>query len=301
MSTPAHFARVGVLGVPVHAGSLTDAVDVVSTWIKDREPGYAVFRDVHGIMEARRRPDVLDAHEQAGLVACDGMPLVWAARRAGARDAERVCGHDFLMAFCARAEAEGWRSFLYGGKEGVPARVVEQLHAVFPELEIAGTYSPPFRPLTAAEDAGIIEMIDRSGADVVWVGLSTPKQELWMKEHVGRLAAPALLQRIVDLHAQLGKIAAAHLHRRHRGQRGPVLQDATHVVVREEERPVLLERPADAAPKLIQMIDRLGRGEVVLLVSPLVPEEVEPRPVKRIAPRLRDDVDHARFRPAVLR
>jgi N-acetylglucosaminyldiphosphoundecaprenol N-acetyl-beta-D-mannosaminyltransferase len=193
MSTPAHFARVGVLGVPVHAGSLTDAVDVVSTWIKDREPGYAVFRDVHGIMEARRRPDVLDAHEQAGLVACDGMPLVWAARRAGARDAERVCGHDFLMAFCARAEAEGWRSFLYGGKEGVPARVVEQLHAVFPELEIAGTYSPPFRPLTAAEDAGIIEMIDRSGADVVWVGLSTPKQELWMKEHVGRLAAPALL------------------------------------------------------------------------------------------------------------
>ena len=193
MSTPANFERVDVLGVPVHAGTLPDAVDAVSSWIKDREPGFAVFRDVHGIMEARRRRDVLEAHERAGLVACDGMPLVWAARRAGVRDAERVCGHDFLLAFCARAQAEGWKSFLYGGKEGVPARVIEQLHTKFPDLEFVGTYSPPFRPLTPAEDDAVIEMIDRSDADVVWVGLSTPKQELWMNDHVGRLDAPALL------------------------------------------------------------------------------------------------------------
>jgi N-acetylglucosaminyldiphosphoundecaprenol N-acetyl-beta-D-mannosaminyltransferase len=193
VSTPERFARLDVLGVPVHAGTLSNAVDVVSSWITEREPGFAIFRDVHGIMEARRRVEVQEAHEQARLVACDGMPLVWAARHAGVHDAERVCGHDFLMAFCARAEAEGWRSFLYGGKAGVPERVVSRLHETFPKLQVAGTYSPPFRPLTPAEDRAAIEMIDRSGADVVWVGLSTPKQELWMKDHVGRLDAPALL------------------------------------------------------------------------------------------------------------
>jgi len=193
VSTPTRFERVGVLGVPVHAGTLANAVDAVSRWITERDPGFAIFRDVHGIMQARRSRDVLEAHEQAGLVACDGMPLVWAARHAGVRNAERVCGHDFLLAFCARAEAEGWKSYLYGGKAGVPERVVARLHESFPDLQIAGTFSPPFRALTPAEDAGVIAEIDRSGADVVWVGLSTPKQELWMKNHIGRIDAPALL------------------------------------------------------------------------------------------------------------
>jgi N-acetylglucosaminyldiphosphoundecaprenol N-acetyl-beta-D-mannosaminyltransferase len=118
---------------------------------------------------------------------------VWASKWAGVKHAERVCGHDFMLQFCARAETEGWKSFLYGGNDGVAERVADSLRAKFPNLQIAGTYSPPFRPLTPDEDAAVIDVIDGSGADIVWVGLSTPKQELWMQDHVGRLAAPALL------------------------------------------------------------------------------------------------------------
>jgi N-acetylglucosaminyldiphosphoundecaprenol N-acetyl-beta-D-mannosaminyltransferase len=188
-----YFARVDVLGVPVHAGTMANAVDLVGSWVVDRDPGYAIFRDVHGIMQSQRNGNVLEAHHRAGYVACDGIPLVWVSKWAGATDVERVCGHDFLMTFCAQAEAKGWKSFFYGGKEGVPEKVASKLRAEFPDLQVAGSYSPPFRPLTRDENTGVIDMINESGADIVWVGLSTPKQELWMQDHVGKVEAPALL------------------------------------------------------------------------------------------------------------
>jgi N-acetylglucosaminyldiphosphoundecaprenol N-acetyl-beta-D-mannosaminyltransferase len=87
----------------------------------------------------------------------------------------------------------GYRHFFYGAAPGVAERLAENLVRRFPGLQIAGVYSPPFRPLTEAEDASIIRMINSSGADIVWVGLSTPKQEKWMRDHVGRVEAPVLL------------------------------------------------------------------------------------------------------------
>ena len=115
--------------------------------------------------------------------------MVWASRWAGVRNAERVYGPDFMLALCARAEAEGWKSFFYGGTVGVAERLSIRLRQQFPGLCVVGEYSPPFRPLTSAEDAAVVEMIDNSRADLVWIGLSTPKQELWMAEHIGRLRA----------------------------------------------------------------------------------------------------------------
>jgi N-acetylglucosaminyldiphosphoundecaprenol N-acetyl-beta-D-mannosaminyltransferase len=184
---------VDILGVPVHAGTLEAALGEVSRWVEHRGGSYAIFRDVHGLMEAQRRPDVFAAHQSAGLIACDGLPLVWASRRAGVRHAERVYGPDFMGAFCARATERGWSSFLFGGKPGVAEALSTRLRDRFPGLQIAGTLSPPFRAPTPAEDAEMIDMINASGADIVWVGLSTPKQELWMAQHVDRLDAPAIL------------------------------------------------------------------------------------------------------------
>ncbi len=182
-----------MLGVPVSAGSLDDVVRQVASWIIADRPSFAIFRDVHGIMRSQHNAQVMAAHQSAGLVACDGMPMVWASRWAGVRGAERVCGRDFMFALCERAEREGWSAFFYGGRPGVPESLIHQLLARFPKLKIAGAYSPPFRALTPAEDAEVSEMIKASRADIVWVGLSTPKQELWMAEHVGRVGAPALL------------------------------------------------------------------------------------------------------------
>ena len=108
MNVASNFTRVDVLGVPVDAGTMTNALGRVAGWITRREPGFGIFRDVHGIMQSQRRPDVLEAHQRAGMVACDGIPLVWASKWAGVKNAERVCGHDFILQFCARAEAAGW-------------------------------------------------------------------------------------------------------------------------------------------------------------------------------------------------
>jgi N-acetylglucosaminyldiphosphoundecaprenol N-acetyl-beta-D-mannosaminyltransferase len=185
--------RVDVLDVPLSAGSFDAAVKEVATWVRDDKPSFAIFRDVHGVMQSQRDKRVLAAHHQAGLVACDGMPMVWASRWAGVHGAERVRGCDFVLAFCARAEQEGWSIFFYGSRPRVTSLLVKSLLKSFPRLRIAGTLSPPFRPLSPPEDAEIIETIRSSGADVVCVGLSTPKQELWMAEHVGRVGAPALL------------------------------------------------------------------------------------------------------------
>jgi N-acetylglucosaminyldiphosphoundecaprenol N-acetyl-beta-D-mannosaminyltransferase len=184
---------VDILGVPVHAGTFEAALSEVSRWVEHRTRSYAIFRDVHGLMEAQRQPNVFAAHRSAGLVACDGVPLVWASRRAGVSHAERVYGPDFMRAFCTRATERGWSSFLFGGKAGVAEALSRRLRDRLPGLQIAGTLSPPFRAPTPAEDAEMVDKINASGADIVWVGLSTPKQELWMAQHVGRLEAPALL------------------------------------------------------------------------------------------------------------
>jgi N-acetylglucosaminyldiphosphoundecaprenol N-acetyl-beta-D-mannosaminyltransferase len=186
-------SHVDVLGIPVCAGRFDDAVEEVAGWVTRGEPSYATFMTVHAVMESQRSADVLAAHRGAGMAACDGMPLVWASRQAGVKDAERVYGPDFMLAMCERAAAEGWSSFFYGGKPGVAEELAATMADRFPGLEVAGTYCPPFRPLTAEEDAEVDEMINRAAPDLVWVGISTPKQELWMTRHRAALDAPVLL------------------------------------------------------------------------------------------------------------
>lgn len=93
--------------------------------------------------------------------------------------------------------------FFYGGGDGVAERLAANLAARFPGLTVVGTHTPPFRPLTAAEDAEVVARIAAAKPDVVWVGLSTPKQERWMADHVGRVGAPVLVGvgAAFDIHA----------------------------------------------------------------------------------------------------
>jgi len=119
--------------------------------------------------------------------------MVWAGRWAGASGMRRVYGPDLMLALAERAAERGWRSFFYGGRPGVADRLVASLAGRFPGFLAVGAYAPPFRALTAEEDAAISERINAAAPDLVWVGLSTPKQERWMASHVGRLDAPVLL------------------------------------------------------------------------------------------------------------
>lgn len=195
--------KTNILGVSVCAVNMDSALARIDVWIAERSPNFACFRDVHGVMVNRKDPELQAAHEHAGMVAPDGMPLVWLSRLAGHHGTGRVCGPDFMPALCKRSVSAGYRHFFYGGAPGVAERLAANLRQRFLGLQVVGTYSPPFRPLTQAEDAAVIRMIDETSADIVWVGLSTPKQEKWMMDHVGRVTAPVLLRvgAAFDFHA----------------------------------------------------------------------------------------------------
>lgn len=201
--------RVNVLGVGVSAIDMEAALRAIEGWIERREPRYVTITGVHGIMESQRDEELRRIHNRAGLVTPDGMPLVWVSRLAGRREVRRVYGPHLMLALCARSLEKGYRHYLYGGGEGVPERLAERLGARFPGLRIVGSFSPPFRSLTPEEDADVVERINTARPDIVWVGLSTPKQERWMAAHRGRLEAPVLIGvgAAFDFHAGLKRQA----------------------------------------------------------------------------------------------
>ncbi|MEM9713558.1 MAG: WecB/TagA/CpsF family glycosyltransferase [Actinomycetota bacterium] len=207
--------RVDVLGVQVSATTMDGAVAELARWVDEGECSYVCVTGVHGVMESQADPDLTDIHNRSGLTTTDGMPLVWAARYAGIDPVERVYGPDLMLAVFERSAVEGWCHFLYGGGDGVAETLAASLRDRFPGVEIVGTHTPPFRPLTAAEEDAVVEQINGSGAHFVWVGLSTPKQERWMAAMRPRLTAPGLLGvgAAFDMHSGTVRQAPAWMQR----------------------------------------------------------------------------------------
>lgn len=185
--------RVDVLGVGVSAINMEVAVDTIRSWIHGGQRQYVCVTGVHGVMESQRDSELLRIHNSAGLTTPDGMPMVWAGKFAGASWMSRVYGPDLMLEVLAAAEEEEWRSYFYGGAPGVPEHLSATLVRQFPALRVGGCYSPPFRPLTDDEYRAHADMINESNADLIWVGLSTPKQERWMARMRPMLRAPVLL------------------------------------------------------------------------------------------------------------
>jgi len=185
--------RTNILGVGVSAVNMTMALEIMDGWIARREAHYVCVTSVHGVMESQRDERLRHIHNSAGLVTPDGMPLVWLSRLRGFRHVERVYGPDLMLALCQWSVSRGYRHFLYGGEVGVPEQLAAALQRRFPGLRVVGTWSPPFQPLTVEQDEQIVAAINAAGPDIVWVGLSTPRQERWMAAHVGRVAAPLLI------------------------------------------------------------------------------------------------------------
>lgn len=205
-----------VLGVKVSAVNIPLAIEIIDAWIANRERHYVTITGVHGVIESQRDEAIREMHNKAGMVTPDGMPLVWLNHWQGNKHVSRVYGPDLMLAICEASKDAGYKHFFYGGADGVPELLRDKLTERYPHLQVVGTYSPPFRPLTPEEDEEIVRMINATGADIVWVGLSTPKQERWMSAHLGRIDAPVMIGvgAAFDFHAGLKKQAPKWMQKR---------------------------------------------------------------------------------------
>lgn len=195
--------RVDVLGVGISRIDLAAAVEEIGRWIEEGEQHYVCVTGVHGVMESQDDAELLRIHNESGLTTPDGMPMVWASHRAGALDVRRVYGPDLMIAMAERAAERGWTSYLYGASLGVADLLAERLRERVPGFRVVGTHCPPFRELTTNEDDAIVRRINEANPDLLWIGLSTPKQERWMASHLGRVRASAMLGvgAAFDIHA----------------------------------------------------------------------------------------------------
>lgn len=184
--------RYRVIETKIAAFQLDDAVDLFLAAPASGDRLRAHFCTTHTLVEASGNPRLREALNHVDAVASpDGMPLVWVGRAMG-RQVGRVCGPDLMPLLIDRARQQGARHFFYGGAPGVAEALAARLTERFPGMIVAGTYSPPFRPLTADEDAAEIELINAARPDYVWVGLGSPKQDLWIDDHRTRLDASVL-------------------------------------------------------------------------------------------------------------
>ncbi len=205
-----------VLNVGVSRTSYSELSEVCRGWIANRRTGsgganarYVCFLSVHGLITARDDREVGVILNAADVVAPDGMPVVWALRSFGVRTQERVYGPTAMLRLCEDSAERGHRLFLYGGTEDSLEALGARLTARFPGLQIVGAYSPPFRPLSDEEDERVVRRIIESDADIVFVGISTPKQERWMFHHRDRFPGVILagVGAAFDFHA--GKVRQA--------------------------------------------------------------------------------------------
>ena len=207
--------QVSIVGTPISLISLDRLLRIFDEWVAKSQDRYVVFRDVHGVMAARSNPQLDLAHKKADIVAPDGMPLVWALRALGAGAVTRVCGPDVLPAACEYGLSRGWLHYFYGGAPGVAERLTGKLVKRYPGLQIAGTQCPPFRRLSSEENEIACSEIRAARPDFVWVGLGTPKQEVWMFEHRGQCGGAIMLGigAAFDFHANLVRRAPTWMQR----------------------------------------------------------------------------------------
>lgn len=184
--------RFKVAGLDINVLRFDEALDYLLSAPRAGRQMRVHFCAVNTLVEASRNPQLRESLNQADVLAPDGMPVVWAGRVRG-KSIERVCGPDTMPALLDRSRAHGYSHFFYGSTPETVEELANRMRARFPGLEVAGVYSPPFRPLEWSEVEAVVDMINDSCADYVWVGLGSPKQDEWLADFRPLLRAPVLL------------------------------------------------------------------------------------------------------------
>lgn len=180
-------ANYRVLGVPISVTNPDDAASRIEGWARDDVGRFVCIRDVASLMAIKDDPEIRHLHEEAAMVTPDGMPIAVLGKLKGL-PVEQTCGADLMDLLCSRSVDSGLSHYFYGGKDGVAEKLAGVMQKRFPGLKIAGWECPPFRAKSDEETRETIERIEESGADVVWVGLSSPKQDVWMMQNYQQLS-----------------------------------------------------------------------------------------------------------------
>lgn len=181
-----------VLGIQVNAIQIPGVIARMESWITGHNGcRYIAVTGMHGITEAQHDAEFAQVLNSADLVVPDGMPLVWLGRKQGHRLKRRVYGPELMQTFCSFTGSK-YRHFFYGGAPGVAESLAKAMQTAYC-IKVAGTFSPPYRKLSDPEHKRILADINSTEADVLWIGLSTPKQEHWMHRSRSGLNVPAMV------------------------------------------------------------------------------------------------------------
>jgi N-acetylglucosaminyldiphosphoundecaprenol N-acetyl-beta-D-mannosaminyltransferase len=184
---------ISLLGVNVSRVNPVLALRQICEWVAQKQRTYVCVAPVATLVDARRDPKYLEVINAAGMVTPDGMPVVWLARSRGCGDVQRTYGPDLMLEVCNYGQNLGLRHFFYGGTEDTLQKLQQKLLESYPKILTVGSYAPGFYPEVRQEEAHVIDRINGSAADIVWVGLGSPKQDFWMRLHRPLLNAPVIV------------------------------------------------------------------------------------------------------------
>jgi N-acetylglucosaminyldiphosphoundecaprenol N-acetyl-beta-D-mannosaminyltransferase len=173
-----------VLGVDVDAIDMEGALRRITVLLQDSRKSYVCVAGVHGVMEAQQNPQLLKIYSGSEMTIPDGMPLAWVGRMQGHIAMQRVTGPDLMLEVFRRKEFSQVTHFLYGGRDGIAEELRDKLTERFPWVKIVGTYTPPFRELSEAEAAQFMSVTAALKPDIIWIGISCPKQEIFMARYL---------------------------------------------------------------------------------------------------------------------
>lgn len=173
------FAAIKILGTTVACATYDSALERIKSLARQPRPTAVCPANTHILAEARHDPDFAQVLAKFDLVLPDGMPVVWTLNGCGARLPDRVYG-PYLMRHTLRHTPRPWRHFFFGDTEDCLAELRRVAMQLQPDIEICGAISPPFRPLTAGDEAAFAETINRAAPDFVWVALPGVRMERWI-------------------------------------------------------------------------------------------------------------------------
>jgi N-acetylglucosaminyldiphosphoundecaprenol N-acetyl-beta-D-mannosaminyltransferase len=185
--------RVNILGVKISSINMPVALAKIEEWIKSNTKFYVCVTPIHSVMDCFQNPELRTIFNSSGMTTPDGMGIVWLLKLMGHHHVGRVYGPDLMQAVCKLSLDNGWSHYFYGGAPGVAEQLSSNLLEKYPGLKVAGFISPPFGSISKAEDYNLSNKLNEAKPDIIWVGISSPKQEQWMAQHREILNAPVLI------------------------------------------------------------------------------------------------------------